>query len=227
MRNVLKCRPEWIFLCLGLVVTAACPAQEQPLTARDVSSLLPLITPLVQKQDPFPHGARVKLQATGGGGRQITFEGQTRAVIPVLISFDRYANSYCRVAVIDQQKKTADLVPVPGNYEHCGGMEKMADVDLNHDGIPDLVFQVNIPSNRFDTTVSEGAVYVSQAASRTYCYAPAASSEVTSDIPPQADKILEVIQDAVKRKGAQILNCYSPPVVPQRGSLVEPAKPGQ
>ena len=210
MRNGPRNRGRWVFLSVELVLAAASAAQQSSLSPRDAAALFPLITVLVAKQEPFPHDAKVKIQLTGGGGRKVTFDGQSRIVMPVLIRFDRYANSYCRLAVIDREKKKAEMIPVPGNYEHCEGMEKMVDVDVNHDGIPDLVFQVNMPSNQFAGTVSEGAVYLSQPASRTYCYAPAASSEVGSDVPAQADKVSEVIRRAVEVRGPQVLNCYTP-----------------
>ena len=196
----------------ALVCIVACPGQEQPkpVSQRDAAALFPLITPLVAKQEPFPHDAKVKIQLTGGGARRVILNGESRVVMPVLIRFDRYDNTYCRVAVIDKEKKMAELVPVPGNFEHCEGLDKMPDVDLNHDGIPDLVFQLNMPSNRSAATVSEGAVYLSQPALRTYCYAPAASGQITSDVPPQADKIAAVMQSAVERRGPQVLNCYTP-----------------
>jgi hypothetical protein len=168
---------------------------------------------MVMQQEPFPHDAKVKIELTGGGAIEVHLGDEARVLVPVRIRFDGVANSYCRLAVFDSAKSAAEFVPLPGNADHdnCRGMEKMAAVDLNHDGVTDLVFQVEIPSNRFDATVSEGAVYLSQLKGRkTYCYAPAASGIAASDAPSDPEKLRALIEAAVSRRGEQVLDCFSP-----------------
>ena len=166
------------------------------------------------KQEPFPQDAKVKIELAGGGAIEVHMGDEARVIVPVRIRFDRVANSYCRLAVFDRAKSTAELVPLPVNADHdnCQGMRKMAAVDINHDGVTDLVFLVEIPSNRFSATVSEGAVYLSQLKGRkTYCYAPGASSVVGSDTPADPERLRALIETAVSRRGEQVLDCFSPP----------------
>jgi hypothetical protein len=196
-------------LCLTALSAGCGAAQERAIPAADAAKFYPQILALVAQQDPFPHDAKPRLELTGGGAREVRLDGQPRIVLPLLIRFDGVDNSYCRLAVVDAENKQAQLIEIPGSQDHCQGMQRLAAVDVNHDGVPDFVFQVSMPSNTADATVSEGAVYLSQPATRSYCFAPAAGGALPSDVPFDAGKVMAAIDAAVARKGPQILNCSS------------------
>ncbi|MGA3075101.1 MAG: hypothetical protein ABSG56_15535 [Bryobacteraceae bacterium] len=185
----------------------------QAIPFRDARKLIPAIAELVRTQEPFPHTAKARIELAGGGAIEVRIGGESRVLIPVRIRFEGLGNSYCRLAVVNPRNAHAEFVPLPVSADHdnCRGMQRMAAVDVNRDGIPDLVFQVEIPSNRYDVTVSEGAVYLSNPGhGTTYCYAPVASRAVGSDVPFDSNSVRAVVEAEAARHGKQVLDCYAP-----------------
>jgi hypothetical protein len=188
----------------------ACAAQSnRPALVPDNATLLSAIASVVAKQETYPKDAKAQVEVTAGGPGEIAIGGERRILVPVYIHFQGVDNSYCRLAVFDPAKSSAELIPLPtdADHDHCQGMRRIAVVDLNHDGITDFVYQVTIPSNRYAATVTEGAVYLSKPSAKTYCYSAAASRVVTSDVPPQTAMVRKAIDAEVARLGPKVFDC--------------------
>jgi hypothetical protein len=160
-----------------------------------------------------PGDERSHVELAAGGARKLALgpgEGELIAV-PFRLVYDTYAgkpakltNRYCGFAAIRFGTSRSRLA---GYWDTCSAMRKLAEVDLNHDGIPDFIFVVTVRSNRYPEDVEEGAVFLSNRGSMTYCFADVASGTVT--IGGRAGKTftgaaaIHALEEQIRRRGAE------------------------
>jgi hypothetical protein len=169
----------------------------------------------VQTRDPE---TRLRIEYTAGGPRKLSLpEGDELVVIPFRTIYDRYSNRDCDLAVFRPRDATGGIVERPllkcGTLcsDHCLSMRKIAEADVNDDGLPDFVFEVTVPSNRYPTNVDEAAVYLSECtpgSPPTYCYSKEASRAATVS----TEDTVRAIRKEARRRGAQVvLACADTP----------------
>ena len=124
--------------------------------------------------------------------------------MPYRLIYDSYTNRSCGLATIRSGAFDARLAAYS---DTCSAMRKLAEVDLNHDGVPDFIFIITIRSNRYPEDVQEGAVYLSNRERMTYCFADVASDTVT--IGGRAGKTftgaaaIHALEKQIRRLGAE------------------------
>jgi hypothetical protein len=123
-------------------------------------------------------------------------------LVPFRVTYSDATNAYCRVAQWEPETKSLMILPVPdsANIDSCSGFGAMAFEDINGDGVPDLVGEVRVHSNRFEGTVGETIVYLS--AKDGYCYSLSAAKAFGSDELTGAKRAV-----ALKRLRAMNLRC--------------------
>ncbi len=169
-----------------------------------------MLTKPFSRQDTYPQDLKPKFEFTGGG-LELRIDNQSRLILPVRIHFDGISNSYCRVAIFNPEKTNTEFLPLPldADRDDCQGIAKIAFIDINQDGVLDLIFRVSLPWNKDPRKMAfEGSVYVSQPDSPVpYCYAPDVSGIVQANVTARNARL--VIDAEVKRRGKRILNCWS------------------
>jgi len=168
-----------------------------------------VLASLVSNEHYYEGGVPPTIVATAGGARQVAFGSESITIVPIHIHRDKDPHEYCRLAVIHDPPLKGELVNIAIDYMFCHRMEKLEDVDLNHDGVPDLIFAENVLSNRHPELVREGVVYISDARKKSYCHSPGASSVVTAY--PRGFSGVKTVRAAleaeIKRLGEGLLGC--------------------
>ncbi|HZS55909.1 MAG TPA: hypothetical protein VFA65_16020 [Bryobacteraceae bacterium] len=202
---------------IGLACSALTPqestlrqgaAQFRALARSQAEALLPVLEETVKREGDSQAG-KPQFALTGGGAVEVRTGNALHVVAPVMIRYTAIPTVNCRLAVYTTDRKEANFVPLPLNadYDSCRGMDQLGIADVNHDGVPDFIYKVNIPSNKTDEIVWEGAVYLSKPDPKApYCFAPDISRTVTLYKPPTA--IDAFIAAEVNRRGTRVLNCY-------------------
>jgi hypothetical protein len=104
--------------------------------------------------------------------RRVSFSGVARVVAALRI------DKTCFVfGVIDPITHASRVLP-SRFYCDCKGMDLLSEEDINGDGVPDFQFHVVVHSNRYEVYVNEGAIYLSDASNRGYCYADSLATTV-------------------------------------------------
>lgn len=124
---------------------------------------------------------------------------------PVVVHFRGLTNSYCRLVTLKAESKQLTLVQLPAqaNFDDCSGIDQIRYVDVNDDGLLDVIETVKVKSNVHDAQVSSALVYLSSSKSPGgYCYATAASRQLAPiDLKNDAS-----VMKALRRSG-QSLQC--------------------
>ncbi|WP_394829035.1 hypothetical protein [Pendulispora albinea] len=177
----------------------------------DERRLLPVLTELARKV--YDVDAKISIDIVAGGARAVQSGSAALTVVPMRVHFVGYRESYCRFAVIRTGTTRGEMIPVAvfSRYD-CRDMRKLAEADLNHDGVPDFVFEVSIPSNKHPAVVVEGVVYVSSSKGETYCHAPFASGIATiypgaPSAFPGMKTVAAAIEWEASRRGRMVLEC--------------------
>jgi hypothetical protein len=194
----------------GGTLDSSSPIPQPLIGTASANELRRLATEAVLKAEratyPTDHGMTVHPQRI----RNIPFGKEERIAFPIYV---RYADSdrvNCRLVIVQREKGTSELVPVPISADpmECKRIRELAHVDLNGDGVLDLAYLVDMPSNRYDAIVSEVAVYLSDRARATYCYAPQASESLTI-LTRDPKAVAKTIEREVARLGKSVLECWS------------------
>lgn len=133
-------------------------------------------------------------------------------IAPVTVRFKGISNSYCRLVTFSRDEKTAVLVDVPErvNFDECKGFRKTRYLEVNGDGMLDIVAVVSIKSNAFDGYVDEPMVYLSgKDRAGGYCYSEVASRNMVLESMISDDKLLQALEEEKKRLAISQFECSS------------------
>jgi hypothetical protein len=103
---------------------------------------------------------------------------RTVLVTALHVSYPGIRNRYCRLAVSGMDTGAAQIVPLPVRSlnDGCLAVDGQWTLDVNGDGLSDVVQRVRLKSNRSDSTASEAMVYLrSDKAESGFCFSPQAS----------------------------------------------------
>jgi hypothetical protein len=170
----------------------------------DAESVRLAVVDLLRAEGTYPEGRKLVVDLVAGGVSEVRMGSRRVAVAPVRVGLADDSAADCRIAVARTDPLRAELLPAPF-AGMCEAMNRVAEIDLNDDGVPDLVFEVVVPSDQPAAVASEAEVYLSDVDGATYCFSRLASAAV----PPGADG--PAIRVAVTRRaapfGAEALRC--------------------
>lgn len=147
-----------------------------------------------------------------GGARQLMFGSQDGdlVVVPFLLVYDEYEGYErrgCGIAIFRSgATRPIDYPAMIGGYDTCTAIREVTEVDVNHDGVPDFVFEVKMHSRGLRAPPEyfpSGAVYVSNRKRLSYCYAPEASRAVTIDAAYAPAAAVAAIEGQAEARGAE------------------------
>lgn len=133
-----------------------------------------------------------------------------RMLVVARVNFRSLANSYCRLVTLASNLKEATLIPLPAqaNYDDCKSASRPMFVDLNQDNIDDVVYKVEVKSNRYSQNAMVPMVYLSDPKFTSgYCYAAGLSDKVELQDLDNAKNLQSRIKEEVERLGRGILQC--------------------
>jgi hypothetical protein len=197
-------------------ITAPVGSARPPEPATDAAKFREVIAAQIHTQYAMPAATKLDIDFVAGGPRRIGFDPGEPAltVIPLIASFSGQPKdvTFCKFAVFAGDRPNPGLVPLElggwdfPEFNDCKKVRKLAETDLNHDGIPDFIFVLTVASFRDGTLGEEGAVYVSVRDAMTYCPAPDASRIVTI-MDHTGPAAVRGIASEVKRRGEVVLAC--------------------
>jgi hypothetical protein len=101
-----------------------------------------------------------------------------RALLPVSFTYPGADYAYCRIAILPADLSTAQI-PDATAIPDCKGMTKAFFVDVNGDGLLDVVASLRVQSNRHDAVLDVPAVFLSDASvPGAWCYSQQASDHL-------------------------------------------------
>jgi hypothetical protein len=177
-----------------------------PVSASDAARYqTAVLAGLAEAQGEHPNNIRVVLAADGP--RRLKVDGAELTVVPFRRTFNADYNddTCCDVAVFGTSTPTPYLVPFGSDFacNRCSAMRKLAEVDINGDGMPDFIFAITVR----DPTPVHAEVFVSVRAHMTYCSAPAARDAVEASGALTPKGAVHAIERAVSKAGESILEC--------------------
>ena len=151
-------------------------------------------------------------QIVSGEDRSIRASSGGRGIwlTPVQVRYKSLSNSYCRLAVSDENVENTRLVPLPPTElnDSCIKVSAQFVVDANGTGATDVVQSVRIRSNRGTYEVSEALVYLAHPQSASgYCFSAQASRELAPASLRTAQAINAALKDSRARLGLQEYSC--------------------
>ena len=133
-----------------------------------------------------------------------------RLLLPVSIRYSGIINSYCRLATASEGVKEIVLVPLPAqaNADDCRAVSDLHYMEINGDGIQDLVEGIRVKSNVGSFQVVTPLVYVSSPTAESgYCYSEAASGQLAPADLHAEENIRKALEKAKKRLGVTVFDC--------------------
>lgn len=201
-------------LTAGLLTAGPCLADASdesaaPLSRAESAALSRAAQVVIKSQDDLPNDSEASIawavplrRELPGGSGQLAAVGVVR--------FAGLANRYCRVFIAAGDLTRATLVPVPAaaNYDHCLQAGPLHAVDIDGDGIVDLVHTVAMKSNRYPTTVSETVVYLGRRdAASGFCYSADASRELAAADVRTSTSLVSAASRALERTAKTGFTC--------------------
>lgn len=162
-----------------------------------------------RQQDDLPNDSTASIAWVGPLRRDLPGDDGRVAAIAV-VRFTGLANRYCRVFVSSGDLAVAMIVPVPAtaNYDHCIEAGPLRIVDLDGDGLVDLVHSVKVRSNRYPAAASETVVYLGRRDGASgFCYSTQASRELAGVDTRTVAALASASASALKRIGKARFAC--------------------
>ena len=145
--------------------------------------------------------------------KRLSWSSQTsdaRLLLPVSIRYQGTINSYCRLATASKGVKGIVLVRLPTqvNFDDCNGVSELKYMEINGDGMLDLVEGLLVKSNVSSSHVVIPIIYLSTRTSESgYCYSDAASRQLAPADLKSEENIRKALEKAKRRLGVTVLNC--------------------
>lgn len=133
-------------------------------------------------------------------------------LLPVSIRYKGSINSYCRLVTASVNFKDMTLVKLPpqANFDDCIGISNLIYMDVNDDGLLDVIEGVRVKSNAGSYQVAVPLVYLSNPTSGSgYCYSNAASQQLIPTDLRSDETIREALDAAKKRVGGAAFECVA------------------
>jgi hypothetical protein len=215
--SMLTSRPSALAsVCLALIASACCAlpalagAADSPRQAGadDIRNAQSRIAALVKQSETLPEDPVASLKLP----KLLYWSGAAggRLLVPVTIRYKGLANAYCRVATLAGEQTEALFVDVPpqSNYDECRGFDSVRYLDINQDGILDIVASVSMKSNAFDGYVAEQAVFLSTPKQPSgYCYSDKASRNLRPKDMQSENNIQRALEKERQRLGIAGFQC--------------------
>jgi hypothetical protein len=195
------------------IANAATPSTPPTLkpTSAELLAAFKALPAAFQQQDDLPEAAPV-LKPKEAFLRWNSALPDKRLLALLHVRFSGVTNAYCRLVTLSADLKDPVLVKVPSqaNYDDCARTSEPVYVDLNADGVDDVVFAADVKSNRYPSNVEVPVVYLSSpSAQGGYCYSDAASRQLEPADLTNARTIQAKIQREGERLGRDLLRCGS------------------
>ena len=145
--------------------------------------------------------------------KRLSWSSQTsdaRLLLPVSVRYQGSTNSYCRLATASKGVKDIVLVKLPTqvNFDDCNGVSELKYMEINGDGILDLVEGILVKSNVSSAQIVTTIVYLSTQTSESgYYYSDAASRQLASADLISEKNIRKALERAKRRLGVTVFNC--------------------
>jgi hypothetical protein len=133
-----------------------------------------------------------------------------RLLASVNVHFSGLRSSYCRLVAIQSKQLRAEVVPLPqsATYDACIKISRVLYVDLNGDGVLDVIQALDVKSNRYYATVDIPVVYLSSDGSKSgYCYSEWASEHLPPVYLWTTASVQQKLLDEMKRMSVSKLEC--------------------
>ena len=101
-----------------------------------------------------------------------------RALLPVSFTYPGADYTYCRIAILPADLSTAQIADATA-IPDCKGMTKAFFVDVNGDGLLDVIASLRVQSNRYEAVLDVPAVFLSDVSvPGGWCYSQQASDHL-------------------------------------------------
>jgi len=145
--------------------------------------------------------------------KKLAWSSQTssaRLLIPVSVRYRGTTNSYCRLATASKGVKDIVLVKLPTqvNFDDCNEVSDLRYMEINGDGILDLVEGILVKSNVSSSQIVTTLVYLSTPTAESgYCYSDAASRQLAPADLKSEENIRKALEIAKSRLGVTVFDC--------------------
>ncbi|QJD99821.1 hypothetical protein HH212_07110 [Massilia forsythiae] len=126
------------------------------------------------------------------------------------VRFSGVATTYGRLLTLSADLKDSVLIKVPSqaNYDNCARTSDPVYVELNGDGVDDVVFATEVKSHCYPGNAEVPAIYLSNpSVEGGYCYSDAASRQLEPADLTNAKAIQAKILQEGERLGRDLLRC--------------------
>ena len=201
------------FVSMALVMSVPCAASTEvtcklptPEEIRQANLRLPMAF-AGQPDLPEDPIAAVKLE------KKLYWSSRTssgRLLLPVGIRYRGTTNAYCRLATASEGVKEIALVKLPAqaNFDDCSGVSDLRYMDVNGDGLLDVIERVRIKSNVSSFPVVTPLVYISTPTAESgYCYSDAASRQLAPADLKSDSSVRKALDRAKERLGIAVFDC--------------------
>jgi hypothetical protein len=133
-----------------------------------------------------------------------------RLLLPVSVRYHGTANSYCRLATASRGVKNIVLVKLPtqANFDDCNEVSELKYMEINGDGMLDLVEGILVKSNVSLSQIVTPIVYLSTPTPESgYCYSDAASRQLIPADLKSEENIRNALEKAKRRLGVTVFDC--------------------
>ncbi|MYM66907.1 hypothetical protein GTP45_08700 [Pseudoduganella sp. FT55W] len=196
---------------LGGVAQVAFCAHADPRTASvdEVREVHSRIASVFANRDDFPEAPvsmsrlEKKLYWSGSGSDALL-------LLPLTVRFRGVSNSYCRLVTANSKSGELALIPLPAqaNFDDCSGIDQIRYVDVNGDGLLDVIETVKVKSNVQQGQVATSLVYVSSPLrAGGYCYSDAASRQLAPVDMKNDASVAKALESAKQRLGIVQFDC--------------------
>lgn len=145
--------------------------------------------------------------------KRLSWSSQTssaRLLLPVSVRYQGTTNSYCRLATASKGVKDIVIVKLPAqvNFDDCNEVSDLKYMEINGDGMLDLVEGLLVKSNVSSSRIVTPIVYLSTPGSESgYCYSDAASRQLVPADLKSEENIRKALEKAKKRLGVTVFDC--------------------
>lgn len=162
----------------------------------------PLILSALRDQPDLPEAA-MSVSRSQKPPRWSSNHNDKRLLASFNFHYRGATNSYCRLVTLAANLRSAELVPLSpsANTENCAGVASVLYVDLNGDGIVDVIQGLRVKSNRYNASVITAVVYLSDAKAKSgYCY----SEQASRHLPASELRSAAVAKRAIESERARL-----------------------